>query len=57
MWWATESISFVIDTGVQKKMVSFSPQQNKIDLKMRNVLILNGKCGLDIVGIQSKDKS
>lgn len=22
MWWPTESVSFVIDTGVQKKMVS-----------------------------------
>ncbi len=23
MWWSTEGVNFVIDTGVQKKMVSF----------------------------------
>lgn len=28
MWWPTESVNFVIDTGVQKKMVGYL-QQNK----------------------------
>lgn len=26
MWWAAESVNFVIDTGVQKKMVNYHQQ-------------------------------
>lgn len=33
MWWAAESVSFVIDTGVQKKMVNYC-QQPQLTLKL-----------------------
>lgn len=47
VWWAAESVSFVIDTGVQKKMVNYY-QQPQLTLKLgcADIVMCLGRLGV-----------
>lgn len=53
MFWPTESVNFVIDTGVQKKMVQFFPT---IHFKYLNIISLMLML-INSTGVQPKNKS